>query len=283
MPRGAKRPRNVSGGFGSFASPRKARRSSTPRRSASRRRRSVVRRRSTSRKIRGDGPGMLVNPGRSRVLVVKKMVPSTYADYTAATTAAAPVDFWFYQFDPTGTTVVGADLNTRLQYSTGIATGAGSLASGSGMPDIAAYRALYQFIKVKYIRITHTLKTRETTDGALFPTIWMRFLYDKNPGSLFTNNNMPAQFAELRGFKKFIFNADDPTSSTISYKIYPRMVMDGFQTSLGTSSSYIKPRWCDIGDPAVHYGFIEGFDAPLPTGMLISTDIEYCVAFKSSR
>lgn len=279
MAKGLKRARSRSGG------PSGSMRRKRTRSSGFMRRRRIVRRRLSTRRIRGVGPGTIINPGRARVLVVKKAVPDTYAPYTAALTANSPADFWFYSFDPTGVSagISPGFMNYRYEYIGGTYVQAGSLSSGGAMPDMTAYRALYQFIKIKWIRITHTLKTRETTDGALFPTIWMRYMYDKNPSNLFVNANMPAQWAEYRGFKKFVFNADEPTSSSISYKIYPRMIMDGYQTNTGTSSTYIKSRWCDIGDPAPHFGFIEGFEAPLASGQEISTDIEYCVAFKSTR
>lgn len=249
------------------------------------RRRRTIRRRGTRARV--VGPAVLVNPRRPRVDTVTKYVYNAFQAYNNTLTdigvgvAASPAQYFIYQFDPAGTAGVGTITTTNLHARvSGYGEEVGTLtSSGHAFPDWASYSGIYQEYKVKYVKVIHTLRTTETGDNLLYPTLYMRAFqaetlaqYNTRFGPWSSGNALNKMLEHTR-VKKMTFNADHG-AMTISYKLYPRTWLNGIGT-------FVKQKWTPMSAPRALLGLVEVFEDPIPAGQLISTDLEWCVSFKT--
>jgi len=249
------------------------------------RRRRVVRRRGTRARV--IGPAVLVNPRRPRVETVTKYVYNAFQAYNATLTTAgvgfanSPAQYFIYQFDPSGEASAGGIGTTNYHVRvSGAGEEVGTLtSSGHAFPDWGSYSGIYQEYKVKYVRVVHTLRTTETGDNLLYPTLYMRAfqaeslpIYEDRFGDFATGNALNKLLEHTR-VKKMTFNADHG-AMTISYKLYPRVFLNGI-------GAFVKQRWQPMTAPRPLNGLVEVFEDPIPAGQLISTDLEWCVQFKT--
>lgn len=252
-----------------------------------RRRRRIVRRRAT--RAQAIGPAIMVNPRKPRVETVTKYVYNAFTAYNQAITSAtvqnldSPGQYFVYQFDPAATAAAGPISTTNYHVRvSGQGEEVGTLtASGHAFPDWASYSGLYQEYKVRYIRVVHTLRTTETSDSALFPTLYMRAYYGETMAA-YTNrfgtwlpagSNALRRLLEHTRVKKMTFNGDAGAMS-VSYKLYPRNYLSG-------TSNFVKQKWTPMSTPRALIGLVEVFEDPIPVGQIVSTDIEWCVSFKT--
>ncbi len=249
------------------------------------RRRRVIRRRGTRARL--IGPAVLVNPRKPRVDTVTKYVYNAFQAYNATLTttgvgyASCPAQYFIYQFDPAATAAAGniSTTNYHVRVS-GAGEEVGTLtSSGHSFPDWTSYSGIYQEYKVKYVKVVHTLRTTETGDNLLYPTLYMRAFqsetlatYQSRFGDFSTVNALNKMLEHTR-VKKMTFNADHG-AMTISYKLYPRVYLGGI-------GSFLKQRWTPMSAPRPLLGLVEVFEDPIPAGQLISTDLEWCVQFKT--
>lgn len=251
------------------------------------RRRRVLRRRATRARV--IGPAVMVNPRRPRTETVTKYVYNAWPAYNTANTSAtvtnldSPGQYFIYQFDPAATASAGPISTTNYHVRVsgqGEVTGTVT-ASGHAFPDWVSYSGLYQFYKVRYIRVVHTLRTTETSDSALYPTMYMRAYYGETLSAytdrfgtwLPAGSNALRRLLEHTRVKKMTFNGDAGAMS-VSYKLYPRNYLSG-------TSTMVKQKWTPMSTPRALIGLVEVFEDPIPTGQIISTDLEWCVSFKT--
>lgn len=251
------------------------------------RRRRIIRRRATRARL--VGPAIMVNPRRPRVETVTKYVYDAFDAYNTALTSAtalnldSPGQYFIYSLDPAATAGTGTITTTNFcSRVSGQGEEVASLtSSGHAFPDWASYSGLYQMYKVRYVRVVHTLRTTETTDSALYPTLYMRAYQGENITAytdrfgawLPAGSNALKKLLEHTRVKKMTFNGD-AGALTISYKLYPRTWLNGVK-------SFVKQRWTPMSAPVPLLGLVEVFEDPIPSGQLISTDLEWCVSFKT--
>lgn len=288
MPAYYKRPRNVSRSFGPLQGRSKTARPAMrrPIGPAVLRRRRRVRR--YARPARPIGNAVMINPRRPRTDTVVKYVYNAFQAYNATLTSAgvgvldSPVQYFIYQFDPAATAAAGTITTSNFHARvSGYGEEAGVTVPGSSyaFPDWGAYSGIYQFYKVNYVRVVHTLRTTETGDNLLFPTLYMRAFqaeslaaYTSRFGTFVATNTLNKMLEHTR-VKKYTFNGDSNAMS-ISYKLYPRTWLNGIK-------SFVKQRWTPISSPVPLLGLVEVFEDPIPAGQLISTDLEWSISFKT--
>lgn len=282
MPRVAKRARSRSRSRPRGGSPFRKRRTV-------RRMRPLAIRRRARRNLRG--PVTVINPGKPRTEIVKKTVYNAWTPFTSINTAddrdgagmvAANYQYFYFNIDPSGSAArhvrISLDTSTGAQLSeTGKLT-----PSGHAFPDFTAYSGLYQFYKLKYIRFTFQMVTKDTSDGIRYPTMLCRALYDVNTTTTFSNGLTAGTSAwdkmlEFSRVKKMVFNADVSGGTTFVYKLYPRQYDSVLQ-------SFKKPAWQDFGTAPTAanrlYGLYVSFDDQLSNDSQIAVHTEYCMAFK---
>jgi len=247
----------------------------------------VVRRRAAGTRL--PGPCTVINPGRPRVETVQKTVFQAWDSFSAANTAAPGgsvtdhrSQYFYYNFDPYGASSKHVrymlDNTGALSGSTGKLT-----SSGHAFPDYQGYKGLYQFFRVKWLKVTHTLTTVETTDGALFPTMYLRALYDTNILTTMGNGSTVPPSAvdkilEFTRVKRMQFNAATNARS-ITYKVYPR---EWDSTLL----RFIKPQWHDFDSTSSNprtYGLLVAFQDVLGADQFIDVNLEWCMQFKTHQ
>lgn len=253
------------------------------------RRRSLRVRRRARRNLRG--PCTVINPGRPRVEVVKKSFYNAWTAFDHAQTdpdrdgvglVATPYQYWYFNVDPTGSTT----RHVRISHNTVTGTAqseTGRLTpSGHAFPDFGSYAGLYQFYKLRWVKFTFQMVTKDTSDGIRYPTMLCRALYDVDLSTTFTSGltagtSVWDKLLEYSRVKKMVFNADVPGGTTFVYKMYPRVYDSVVQ-------AFKKPQWLDFDLTASaanrHYGLVVSFDDQLSADSQIAVHVEYCMAFK---
>jgi len=165
-----------------------------------------------------------------------------------------------------GNTIVGAGASV-VQLG-------GALASS--MPDWSSIINLYN--RYKMIRVKYTFTCQPSSpSGTLFsydlPKMMVRYNYDSN----LTTAGIAIKMQEIPNVKQFQFT---PDKTTFSYTYYPRCIEPVYLSSISTGYKLAKQQYIDVQYGSVpHYGIMWYIDT-LATGISISYDISWEVAFK---
>lgn len=142
-------------------------------------------------------------------------------------------------------------------------------------PDFASFMGLYDLMKINYVKYRFTHTTLETTDGAKTPTLYCRYVWDKDLVIATINEDW---FKKQRNVVKKTFPSGQHQNS-FEYKFIPRMqsayLLDG--GLIGYKP--VKANWFDMESPPLHYGLALLLPA-LATGQNINIDVEINASFK---
>jgi len=170
------------------------------------------------------------------------------------------------EFNPVALTYIGA--GTFISALGGITVGS--------MPDFLNISALYN--RYKMLAVTYNFNVQPVGTGGLIafdlPKMTIRYNYDS---LLSSTSVMPQVFQGLPNVKTFQFT---PDKTQLSYTFYPRCVEPVYLSGLSTGYKLAKQQYIDVGYSNVpHYGIMWYIDS-LPTGVKMTLDITYKVAFK---
>lgn len=148
----------------------------------------------------------------------------------------------------------------------------------SNMPSIVLYQGLYRKYKVNRITLTFRYLSVESTDDALLPRLFCRYMYD--------NYQTTPALAGMEGMANVKVVQLDHDTREFKYTFYPKFVVPnyisgtvGSGTALVYGNKYTNG-WIDMDDINVLYhGFIYLFTG-WPAGQNISMDTTYHVSFK---
>jgi len=153
--------------------------------------------------------------------------------------------------------------------------------TGSNMPDWNNIITLYNRYKIK--SVTYTFNVQTTGSASLInfdlPKLYIRYNYDSNLTGGLLGANILAKMQEVSHVKQFQFTQEH---TTFSYKFYPRCVEDVYLSAVSTGFKLAKPQYIDVAYGTVpHYGIMYYFDM-VASGLKITQDVSYEIAFKYS-
>ena len=170
---------------------------------------------------------------------------------------------------------------------TNIITGAGAISYATGgalassMPDWANIITLYNRYKMLKVTYTFNIQALPSAGASLFsfdlPKMMIRYNYDSNLAGGVTGNPILARMQEV---PDVVINQFTPEKPTFAYTYYPRCIEPVYLSGVSTGYKLAKQQYIDIAYGSVpHYGIMWWIDT-IPTGLTITYDISYEVAFK---
>jgi len=175
-------------------------------------------------------------------------------------------------------------VKTQLAYNNPVALeyiGAGTSitsiggATASAMPDFSSISALYN--RYKILSITYNWNLQTTGALSLYnydlPKILVRYNYDAN----LTSASVPTKMEQIPNVKQFQFTQD---KTQFSYTYYPRANEPVYLSGISTGYKLAKQQFIDVAYSNVPMYGIMWYVDNLGTGLKLSLDITYKVAFK---
>lgn len=175
-------------------------------------------------------------------------------------------------------------VKTQLAYNNPLAleyVGAGtSLTSIGGatvgsMPDFSNITALYN--RYKMLSVTYNWNLQTTGALSLYnydlPKMLVRYNYDAN----LTSAAVPTKLEAIPNVKQFQFTQD---KTQFSYTYYPRANEPVYLSGISTGYKLAKQQYIDVAYSNVPMYGIMWYVDNLGTGLKLSLDITYKVAFK---
>ena len=151
-------------------------------------------------------------------------------------------------------------------------------ALASSMPDFSNITNLYNRYKMLKVTYTFSLSTTQPgngLDGDRLPKMLIRYNYDSN----LTTAGVLSALQDGVNVKSFQFTAD---KTQFSYSYYPRCIEPVYLSGISTGYKLARQQYIDCQYATVpHYGLMWYVDA-LSTGLFLSYDITYHMAFKYS-
>lgn len=148
------------------------------------------------------------------------------------------------------------------------------------LPDYTNFSGLYDQMKVTYLKYRFTLTTIETTDNALIPYMYCRYMWDKD---LVVANVSEAWFRQQRNVVKKSFPPGQH-QTTFEYTLTPKVMhatINDFDVNGNVISAYVprKAGWFDMESPPLHYGLALLFPT-LATGQNVNIELEVGCCFR---
>lgn len=165
---------------------------------------------------------------------------------------------------------------TNVMNGTGLGIAQLGGALPASMPDWGSITNLFN--RYKMLKVTYTFNLTTTTqtnglDGDRLPKIMIRYNYDSN----LTSSGILNKFQELPDTKQLQFTAD---KTQMTYSYYPRCIEPVYLSGISTGYKLARQQYIDVQYGTVpHYGIMWYVDF-LTTGLAITYDITYKVAFK---
>lgn len=148
-------------------------------------------------------------------------------------------------------------------------------ATVGAMPDFNNIITLYN--RYKMLSITYNWNLQTTGALSLYnydlPKILIRYNYDAN----LTSSQVATKMEQIPNVKQFQFTQD---KTQMSYTYFPRCNEPVYLSGVSTGYKLAKQQYIDVAYSSVpHYGIMWYVDK-LETGLKLSLDITYKVAFK---
>jgi len=171
------------------------------------------------------------------------------------------------------------DLSGAIIIGGGAAYWALGGVTGANMPDWTNILTLYN--RYKILKVTYTFNVQPLGAGGLvsfdLPKLFIRYNYDSNMSAGLLGSNILTKCQEVNNTKQFQFT---PEHTTFSYTFYPKCIEPVYLSSVATGYKLAKPQYIDTQYGTVpHYGIMYYFDF-VATGIKITQDISYEIAFK---
>lgn len=217
-----------------------------------------------------------LNPGKDRMITVKKSYPINSQGYASAIGFTSPqivlgtTGFTYggnLIFDPSGT----------FGQCTGKIDSASPTLGALPIPEWVSYKALYGLYKVKRM----TIKFRADDNGSQGllsqpPVLYMRYLNEFNQAT--------PTYTSISEEKNWVRKTFTPEHPEFSYSFYPKVMqlVDNAGT-LATDTRVPKSMgWTSVNTPVELYGikFWLSWPGSADTTTLISLDISYDIQFK---
>jgi len=151
--------------------------------------------------------------------------------------------------------------------------------TGANMPDWTNILTLYNRYKIK--SVSYTFNVQSTGSASLIsfdlPKLYIRYNYDSNLSAGLLGVNILAKMQEVPHVKQFQFT---PEHTSFTYKFYPKCIEPVYLSSVSTGYKLARPQYIDTQYGTVpHYGIMYYFDF-VASGIKITQDIQYEIAFK---
>jgi len=151
-------------------------------------------------------------------------------------------------------------------------TASGTFVKLGVMPDWSSYAALFQQYHVEKLVLNFYYKTSQTTDGAIFPEMFVNNVYNIDQAAPSVNG-----LENISGWDRVLF-----TNEHRNYKrvIYPKLDLPTTTGSATYGQSVRGQGWLDCSLPSELLGMML-YIPYLETGDNIRVDVEFHMKFKS--
>lgn len=245
---------------------RKARRLPRKKAGMARKRRAPYRRRVTPQRSQMLIKGVIMNPIRSRPIIMQKTMQNIYT----AGASALQIDHTGVLAPTSSTFGVQTQLAwPRLDWIVGL--------------ELTALQGLYTHYKILGAKYSFQLNAEGFTgvvSGAQYiPPLYVRYNYDAEGFQAVS----VAMFQQMNGYKQFNFGGE---GNVAMYKIYPRIfpsVYNNVSVGTLTSNATVKPYWFDINHPSIVHPGIAFLMPNLPAGASLTLEVQLTFAVKNQR
>lgn len=148
---------------------------------------------------------------------------------------------------------------------------------GLTMTDWASCTGLYNFYRVKYVKIIARYHDSTLLSSNINYPLWLRYNYEPSV-------TVPS-LAGVTSLSRVMLKTFTKDKLTVSYTLYPKVAFDLQNGAiLASQGKGMKSQpWTDVNFPAQLYGFQMISDETLPPNATIFFEITYGVQFKYSK